>query len=83
MAARLEAGNGLQGLLKLYGIHESLAGKSQRISRPLLIDRLMECGKVTDFWEKTDCKTCSQFRNSHDARRNHFEWDFTAPSDLA
>ncbi|KAE9392030.1 hypothetical protein BT96DRAFT_979599 [Gymnopus androsaceus JB14] len=46
----------------------------------LSLIRLMECGKVTDFWEKTDCRNCSQFTNSHDAHRNHFEWDLPLDS---
>ncbi|KAE9385787.1 hypothetical protein BT96DRAFT_981952, partial [Gymnopus androsaceus JB14] len=46
----------------------------------LSLIRLTECGEVVDFWVETDCKGCSEFRNSHDMHRNHLEWDLPLDS---
>ncbi|KAE9406389.1 hypothetical protein BT96DRAFT_1054785 [Gymnopus androsaceus JB14] len=57
-----------------------LLGNSNAYLTLLSLIRLMECGEVTEFWEKTACESCSQFRNSHDAHQDHFEWDFPLDS---
>ncbi|KAE9387616.1 hypothetical protein BT96DRAFT_927503 [Gymnopus androsaceus JB14] len=44
----------------------------------LSLIRLMQCGAFTELWQQTDCKSCLEFRNSHDA--HHFQWNLPLDS---